>query len=118
MTSTARNTVVYLLIVLLQFYLLLKFMHYSQNYLFVNIVDSSDNTSFILFVSHMYRQDGLSGSLDATKGETGLFGGSIDGTVVYGEDKPPSAFSVIPDFMLKNYNLQQTEFSRPKRVKD
>ena len=64
----------------------------------------------------MRRQDGLSGSVDATKGETGLFGGSIDGTVVYGEDKPPKAFSPIPDFLLKGYNLQQTEFSTPRRV--
>lgn len=57
----------------------------------------------ILFL--FFRQDGLSGSVDATKGETGLFGGSIDGTVVYGEDKPPKAFSLIPDFMLKVWLL-------------
>ena len=79
---------------------------------------SASATAYFTFISlrNYFRQDGLSGSLDATKGETGLFGGSIDGTVVYGEDKPPKAFSLIPDFMLKGYNLQQTEFSRPRRV--
>ena len=75
-----------------------------------------ETSSNLFLTCFTYRQDGLSGSLDATKGETGLFGGSIDGTVVYGEDKPPKAFSLIPDFMLKGYNLQQTEFSRPRRV--
>ena len=78
---------------------------------------NSNKTFSLPFLHHaVLRQDGLSGSVDATKGETGLFGGSIDGTVVYGEDKPPKAFSPIPDFLLKGYNLQQTEFSTPRRV--
>lgn len=84
------------------------------------IVATTTNSIKIFSLSFLHhnvpRQDGLSGSVDATKGETGLFGGSIDGTVVYGEDKPPKAFSPIPDFLLKGYNLQQTEFSTPRRV--
>ena len=46
------------------------------------------------------RQDGLSGSVDASRGETGLFGGSIDGTVTQGDDKPPTLLKLIPDSML------------------
>lgn len=45
------------------------------------------------------RQDGLSGSIDATRGETGIFGGSIDGTVTRGQDKPPS-IQILPKGML------------------
>lgn len=39
------------------------------------------------------RHDGLSGSIDAKNGETGIFGGSIDGTVV--NDRPPILLNLI-----------------------
>ena len=48
------------------------------------------------------RTDGLSGSKDASGGETGIFGGSIDGTVTAGDDKPPAGVKIIPDAMLKS----------------
>ena len=41
------------------------------------------------------RHDGLSGSIDAKNGETGLFGGSIDGTVTRQDDKPPILLNII-----------------------
>ena len=46
------------------------------------------------------RHDGLSGSVDATDGETGIFGGSIDGTVTRGQDRPPLGINIIPKSML------------------
>ena len=39
------------------------------------------------------RHDGLSGSIDAKNGETGIFGGSIDGTVT--DDRPPILLNLI-----------------------
>ena len=47
------------------------------------------------------RTDGLSGSVDASGGETGIFGGSIDGTVTAGDDRPPSGIKLIPNAMLE-----------------
>ena len=35
------------------------------------------------------REDGLSGSISSNKGETGIFGGSIDGTTTAKDDRPP-----------------------------
>ena len=52
------------------------------------------------------RQDGLSGSIDASKGETGLFGGSIDGTVRRGDDKPPSLWGIIPTNTMRDLQLK------------
>lgn len=49
-----------------------------------------------------FRRDGLSGSVDASKGETGMFGGSIDRTVVYGADRPPAGIKLLPDDFLQN----------------
>ncbi len=48
------------------------------------------------------RNDGLSGSVSDKGGETGLFGGSIDGTVTYSDDKPPQGINIIPQKMLKD----------------
>ena len=39
------------------------------------------------------RHDGLSGSIDARNGETGIFGGSIYGTVT--DDRPPILLNLI-----------------------
>ena len=47
------------------------------------------------------RTDGLSGSVSASGGETGIFGGSIDGTVTQGDDRPPQGINVIPKDVLK-----------------
>jgi len=47
------------------------------------------------------RTDGLSGSVSAAGGETGIFGGSIDGTVTQGDDRPPQGVNIIPNDMLK-----------------
>lgn len=47
------------------------------------------------------REDGLSGSISSKNGETGLFGGSIDGTVTRQDDKPPKGVNIIPSSMLK-----------------
>ena len=55
------------------------------------------------------RQDGLSGSVDASKGETGIFGGSIDGTVRRGDDKPPSLMGIIPKETMQNLQLKAPE---------
>ena len=55
------------------------------------------------------RQDGLSGSIDASKGETGIFGGSIDGTVRRGDDRPPSLVGVIPKETMKSLQLKAPE---------
>ena len=41
------------------------------------------------------RHDGLSGSIDSKNGETGIFGGSIDGTVTRQDDKPPRLLNII-----------------------
>ena len=50
------------------------------------------------------RHDGLSGSIDATKGETGIFGGSIDGTVV--RDRPPILINLIGSDTMKDLMLK------------
>ena len=55
------------------------------------------------------RQDGLSGSVDASKGETGIFGGTIDGTVRKGDDKPPNLVGIIPKETMKNLQLKAPE---------
>ena len=48
------------------------------------------------------RTDGLSGSVSAENGEFGLLGGSFGtGTVVKGEDKPPSVSLPGLDFTSK-----------------
>lgn len=50
------------------------------------------------------REDGLSGSKSAAKGETGLFGGSIDGTTI--KDLPPkSPFSIIDPKLSSFYGI-------------
>ena len=54
------------------------------------------------------RQDGLSGSIDSSKGETGIFGGSIDGTVTRSQDRPPKGIKIIPDGMLDIKSLMIT----------
>jgi hypothetical protein len=51
------------------------------------------------------RHDGLSGSVDAANGETGIFGGSIDGTVTRGQDRPPRGINIIPKEMLDMKSL-------------
>jgi hypothetical protein len=43
----------------------------------------------------------LSGSIDSSGGETGLFGGTIDGTVINGKDRPPELVKLIPADVFK-----------------
>ena len=50
------------------------------------------------------RHDGLSGSIDAKNGETGIFGGSIDGTVV--RDRPPILINLIGSDTMKDLMLK------------
>jgi len=45
------------------------------------------------------RHDGLSGSVDSSSGETGLFGGSIDRNTI--SDRPPRGIKFIPDDTMK-----------------
>lgn len=63
-------------------------------------------TTCIEYCDQPDRQDGLSGSKDASKGETGMFGGSIDGTVTRGNDRPPTLMGLIPDDMMKSLQLK------------
>jgi hypothetical protein len=52
------------------------------------------------------REDGLSGSVSSKGGETGLFGGSIDGTVTRQDDQPPKLLEIIPKSMLKKGKIR------------
>jgi hypothetical protein len=56
------------------------------------------------------RHDGLSGSVDGSGGETGLFGGSIDSGYV--NDRPPKGVSILPDSLSKNYGIMKKGGSR------
>ena len=59
-----------------------------------NNMDYCQN-SCIEYCQQPDREDGLSGSVSAVKGETGILGGSFgQGTVPKGEDKPPSLIRV------------------------
>lgn len=56
------------------------------------------------------REDGLSGSKSAAKGETGIFGGSIDGTTI--KDLPPkSPFTIIDPKLSSFYGISQQRMS-------
>ena len=47
------------------------------------------------------RTDGLSDSISSSGGETGIFGGSIDGTVTRQADQPPlKGLNIIPSSMI------------------
>jgi len=52
------------------------------------------------------REDGLSGSVSARKGETGIFGGSIDGTVTKQSDRPPRGIEIIPNDLIKQKKIR------------
>jgi len=59
------------------------------------------------------RQDGLSGSKDATKGETGIFGGSIDPTTT--RDLPPKLpFALIPEDLSRAYGISKSRMQAPR----
>ena len=55
------------------------------------------------------RHDGLSGSLDAKNGETGLFGGSIDGTVTRQDDKPPVLLNIISKETMRDLMMNKKQ---------
>ena len=59
-------------------------------------------TSCVEYCKQDDRHDGLSGSLDASNGETGIFGGSIDGTATRDQDRPPILFQFIPKETMRN----------------
>ena len=59
------------------------------------------------------RQDGLSGSKDGSRGETGLFGGSIDATTI--EDRPPQGPSFIDPALARKYGISPQRVSSTSR---
>ena len=59
------------------------------------------------------RQDGLSGSKDGSRGETGLFGGSIDATTI--EDRPPQGPTFIDPALATKYGISPQRVSSTSR---
>lgn len=62
------------------------------------------------------REDGLSGSKSASKGETGIFGGSIDGTTI--KDLPPkSPINFIDPALSTKYGISKSRIDSSSRHK-
>jgi hypothetical protein len=82
----------------------------------VRVVPGSESyckTTCTEYCDQTDRRDGLSGSIDASRGETGILGG-IDGTVTRGNDRPPSV-TIIPKDMMKTLQLKAKPEENPRK---